>query len=108
MKETSLTASSPTSEGRNRARRGWDELIKKRKRTGMPLALVPPGTEGKIVEIRGGRGLVKRLSDLGFTQGTKVRVVHTHNPGPVLVEVKDSRIALGRGVSMKIIVMEEA
>ena len=106
MKDTSLTASSPTFGGRNRARRGWDGLIKKR--TGLPLALVPPGTEGKIVEIRGGRGLVKRLSDLGFTQGTKVRVVHTHNPGPVLVEVKDSRIALGRGVSMKIIVMEEA
>jgi len=74
----------------------------------MPLALVSPGSNVRIVAIHGGRGLVKRLSDLGFTQSTRVRVIHTHSPGPVCVEVKDSRIALGRGVSMKIMVVEEA
>ncbi len=73
-----------------------------------PLGTLPIGTEAKITRIHGGRYLVKRLSEMGFTPGTKVKIVHNHNPymGPVLVEIKDSRIALGRGVSMKIMVEE--
>jgi len=75
---------------------------------GIPLGTLAIGTEAKIIKIYGGRGLVRRLSEMGFTPGTKVKIVHNHNPyvGPVLVEVKDSRIALGRGVSMKIVVEE--
>ena len=74
----------------------------------MPLGALTVGTEAKITRIYGGRGIVRRLSEMGFTPGTKVKIVHNHNPyvGPVLVEVKDSRIALGRGVSMKIMVEE--
>lgn len=74
----------------------------------MPLAMLALGSEGRVLEIRGGRGLVKRLSDLGFTYGTRVRVVHSHGSwsGPVAVDVKDSRIALGRGIAMKIMVEE--
>ena len=33
-------------------------------------------------------------------------MIKNHRPGPVVVEVKDSRVALGRGVTMKIIVEE--
>ena len=78
----------------------------------IPLAILPVGAKGKITGIRGGRGLVRRLSDMGFIQGVDVKVVHSHashNPGrggPLVVEVKDSRIALGRGVAMKIMVQE--
>lgn len=71
-----------------------------------PLAMLPVGAEGRITQIRGGRGLVRRLSDMGFTPGVNVKVVHAHSPGPLAVEVKDSRIALGRGVAMKIMVEE--
>jgi len=81
-------------------------LIMNQKRSGLPLALVSPWSEVRIIDIRGGRGLIRRLSDLGFMVGEKIRVVHIHNPGPMLVEVKGSRIAVGRGVSMKIIVEE--
>jgi len=75
-----------------------------------PLAMLPLGGKGKITRIRGGRGLVRRLSDMGFIPDVEVKVVHSHashNPGhggPLVVEVKDSRIALGRGVAMKIMV----
>lgn len=78
----------------------------------IPLAMLPIGAKGKIIGIRGGRGLVRRLSDMGFIQNVEVKVVHSHasnNPGrggPLVVEVKDSRIALGRGVAMKIMVKE--
>lgn len=74
----------------------------------IPLGILAIGTEARITKIHGGRGLVRRLSEMGFTPGTKVKIVHNCNPyvGPVLLEVKDSRIALGRGVAMKIMVEE--
>jgi len=72
----------------------------------IPLAMLPSGFEGRISNIHGGEGLVRRLIEMGFQLGGRVRVVHSHNPGPVVVEVKDTRIALGRGVAMKIMVME--
>jgi ferrous iron transport protein A len=78
----------------------------------IPLAMLPVGRKGRITGIRGGRGLVRRLSDMGFIQDVEVKVIYSHashNPGrrgPLVVEVKDSRIALGRGVAMKIIVEE--
>jgi ferrous iron transport protein A len=68
--------------------------------------MLPTGVEARINHIRGGRGLVKKLADMGFTSNARVRLLHTHNPGPVVVEVKDTRIALGRGVAMKIMVEE--
>jgi ferrous iron transport protein A len=72
----------------------------------IPLMMLPEGAQATIVEIDGGRGLCKRLAEMGFNVGDKVRMIKNHRPGPVMVEVKDSRIALGRGVTMKIIVEE--
>ena len=70
----------------------------------MPLAMLPENVEAKVVEVRGGRGLMRRLSELGFTPGTKVKVLSSNSPGPVLIDVRGSRIALGRGLLMRIIV----
>jgi ferrous iron transport protein A len=73
-----------------------------------PLGKLAIGVQARIARIYGGKGMVRRLSEMGFTPGTEVKMIHNHNPyvGPVLVEIKDSRIALGRGVSMKITVKE--
>ncbi|MHB9301533.1 FeoA family protein [Thermofilum pendens] len=49
-------------------------------------------------------GLIRRLAELGFTKGARVRVLHSSPPGPVLVMVKGSRIALGRGVAMRVMI----
>lgn len=73
----------------------------------IPLAMLSESEEAKIVELSGGRGLVRRLSEMGFTYGTKVKVMYSGSPGPVLVDIRGSRIALGRGVAMKIIVDTE-
>ena len=70
----------------------------------IPLALLSVGDEGEIVEMRGGRGMVQRLSEMGFTNTTRVKVLSSSSPGPVLVGVRDARIALGRGIAMKIMV----
>ena len=47
---------------------------------------------------------MRRLQELGFTTNEKIKVLHTNPPGPILVEVKDSRVAIGRGIGMKIII----
>lgn len=74
------------------------------KKTLIPLAMLNEGDEGQVREIKGGRGLIRRLSELGFIGGEKIRILHSHSSGPILVEIKDSRIAIGRGVAMKIII----
>ena len=73
----------------------------------MPLAMLPENEEARVVEVRGGRGLVRRLSELGFTPGAKVKILFSNSPGPMLIDVKGSRIALGRGLLMRIIVNSE-
>ena len=73
----------------------------------VPLAFLSENKQAIVVEVVGGRGLVRRLYELGFTPGTKVRVISSSSPGPVLVDVKGARIALGRGITMKIIVNPE-
>lgn len=78
-----------------------------RRGTTIPLAMLGENMEGVIVGIRGGRGLVRRLVEMGLTIGTRVRVLRSDFPGPVLIEVRGSRIALGRGVAMKVLVMVE-
>ena len=73
----------------------------------IPLAFLPENKQATVVEVVGGRGLVRRLYELGFTPKTKVRVVSSSSPGPVLVDIRGARVALGRGVTMKIIVNPE-
>jgi len=70
----------------------------------VPLAFLSEGEEGEIVEMRGGRGMTQRLSDMGFTNSARVKVLSSSPQGPVLIGVRDARIALGRGIAMKIMV----
>jgi len=73
----------------------------------VPLIMLPEGAQATVVRIHGGRGICRRLAELGFNVGENVKMIKNHRPGPVLVEVKDSRMALGRGVTMKILVEED-
>ena len=72
-----------------------------------PLNMAAPGRPLRVANIRAGRGLVRRLADLGLTPGVQIRLVNTHGPGPLMVEVRGSKIALGHGISQKIMVTEE-
>lgn len=70
----------------------------------MPLSMVTPGEEVRLVGIRGGWGVRRRLADMGLTPGEKVWVVQSGPSGPMLIVVRDSRLALGRGMAHKIMV----
>jgi Fe2+ transport system protein FeoA len=70
----------------------------------MPLAMVSPGEQVRLLAINGGQRLRKRLADLGLNLGTTVRVLQRDARGPLILAVKDSRLALGRGMAHKIMV----
>ncbi len=54
--------------------------------------------------MKGERQITKRLLDLGLTKGCTFKVVHGSERGPILVEVRGTRIALGHGLASKVLV----
>ncbi|RLE66594.1 MAG: hypothetical protein DRJ38_01330 [Thermoprotei archaeon] len=70
----------------------------------IPLAFLPDGAKGIVRGIAGGYGVRRRLYELGFVEGTEVIVVRNMGAGPLIVSVYGSRLALGRGVAMKVLV----
>ena len=71
---------------------------------GMPLAMAAPGELVTVIEIRAGGGLQRRLADMGLTPGVKIKMLNSHMPGPVLIDLRGSKVALGRGIAHKIAV----
>jgi Fur family ferric uptake transcriptional regulator len=68
---------------------------------GRPLASVPPGRRVRIVAHQGGRMLRARLLALGLNLGQEVDVLQ-NNRGLIILGVNGGRVALGRGISQKI------
>jgi Fe2+ transport system protein FeoA len=67
------------------------------------IAHFKEGQAGNIVTITGGRMVVKRLADLGLTPGTEIKLIRKIRPhGPVELQVRGSKIVLGRGIASKI------
>ncbi|MEW5945118.1 MAG: transcriptional repressor [bacterium] len=71
----------------------------------VPLAAVSSGERAALSEIIGGRELTARLADMGLTPGVEFEVVSNPGGGPVVVSVRDSRLALGRGMAEKVMVL---
>lgn len=62
------------------------------------------GEQGTVLAFEGGRSVNNRLTSLGFTPGVEICVVQNYGRGPLIVTVRGSRVALGRGEAQKIIV----
>lgn len=67
-----------------------------------PLCSLKPNSVGLIHSLLGGHELTSRLATLGFTPGTELIMIQNYGWGPVIVQVRDTRIALGRGEAQKI------
>jgi len=71
----------------------------------MTLLNVKNGRWVVVTNFRGGPGMQRRLAQLGFLPGNKVRVIRSAPfHGPLLLEVEGREIVLGRGVCQHIIV----
>lgn len=71
---------------------------------GVSLGEVRGGEAVRIQRMQGGHQFLSRLACLGFTPGARLRVVQNFGHGPIIVSVRDTRVALGRGEAGKILV----
>jgi len=68
----------------------------------IPLSALTAGEVGVVRELAGGRGFMSRLATLGFTPGAELTMVQNFGRGPLIVNIRDTRIALGRGEAAKV------
>ena len=69
----------------------------------MPLTMVEKGKPIVIVRIGGKEETRRFLENLGFVQGATVTVV-SEISGNMIVNVKDSRVAIGKDMANRIMV----
>ena len=70
----------------------------------MTLSNAKVGETFKLVAIEGGTHIRRRLADLGLNTGMTLKVINDIAEGPMILSVKDSRLAIGRGMAEKIVV----
>lgn len=69
----------------------------------MPLSMVDANQPNTIVKVGGNEETRKFLENLGFVTGAEVTVVAAAN-GNIIVNIKDSRVAIGKDMAHKILV----
>ena len=69
----------------------------------MPLIMYKPGEKLIISKILGNSGCRRHLNDLGFTEGSEITIVNKL-AGNLIVNIKDSRVALDKKLASKILV----
>jgi len=67
-----------------------------------PLSAIPSGQRVRITGYAGGRMFRARLVALGLNLGREIDIIQ-NNRGLIIVGVNGGRVALGRGVSQKIL-----
>lgn len=70
----------------------------------MPLSMVKQGVLNRIHRIGGKEDTRRFIENLGFVAGAEVTVVSVAG-GNMIVNVKDSRVAIGRDMANKIMVV---
>jgi len=71
----------------------------------MTLGQMEAGQTGTVIQILGGRGLIRRLDALGIRPGKKVtKVSSMFFRGPVTFRSDHTQVAIGFGMANKILV----
>ena len=70
----------------------------------MPLTMVKEGEPNKIHRVTGKEKIKRFLENLGFVEGAVVTVVSVTG-GNMIVNVKESRVAIGKDMANKIMVV---
>jgi len=69
----------------------------------MPLAMAKPGEANYIQKITGKDEIRQHLAELGFVVGERVTVI-TEIAGTMILQVKESRIALDKAMVNRIMI----
>lgn len=68
------------------------------------LDQLPADARAVVRQLRGGQEFASRLAAMGLAVGAPLVVLQNTGHGPMLVNVRDTRIALGRGEAKKVLV----
>ncbi|MBZ4666722.1 ferrous iron transport protein A [Mahella sp.] len=72
----------------------------------MPLGLVPAGKKVIVEDLMGGHTFRRKINEIGITHGKIIKVIKNDSEGAMIIALGEGRIALGRGMSHKILVKE--
>jgi len=80
-----------------------------------PLGLLTTGEKAEVVEIKSmqnncqyaGNEQSCHVEDIGIRIGKEIEVLNGEGRGPMLIKIDESRIALARGIAMKILVRKQ-
>ncbi len=81
----------------------------------LPLGFLSAGEKAEVVEVFSCRRRCRagckekgqadaRIEDIGIRSGKIIEMLNNEGRGPLLIKVDESRIAIGRGMAMKIMV----
>ncbi len=70
----------------------------------MPLSFAKAGEKVLIARIGGNEEVKKHLEDIGFVVGAQVQVISAGGDGNIIVNLKDSRLAITEEMSKKIMI----
>ncbi len=68
------------------------------------LSGVQAGSKVRLVRVNAGCGLNQRLAAMGLVPGALMEIVRNEGNGQVIVNVKGSKVVLGRGMASKMII----
>ena len=67
------------------------------------LTMLNPGESASIVRVGGNEETKRFLENLGFVAGSEVKVISS-NEGNIIAQIKESRVAVSKGIANKIMV----
>jgi len=70
----------------------------------IPLSKIKQGQTVKLVKINAGRGLRMRLASMGILPDVTITVLNNRQLGPFMINVKGTKVMLGRGMADKVLV----
>lgn len=74
--------------------------------TCFPLGFLKNGQTAIVRGASGGKNMRQRLIEMGLVAGVKIRIIKNNPGGPLIIALNENRLAIGRGVSLKIMVEE--
>lgn len=81
--------------GRHQSKQGSDEI---------PLCQARPAIPLKLARVAGGKRMQHRLAEIGMTVGSSFRILSGSPTGPIIIAVRGTRLAIGKGMMSHIFV----
>jgi ferrous iron transport protein A len=72
----------------------------------MPLTMAAPGQPVQIVSVAAGQRAARRLAEMGLIPGSEIEIMQNQGCGPLLLAIRDTRLAIERGIAHKLLVQQ--